>query len=364
MSQKYSKPKIILVAILVMVISLLHYITRMQEVYYHIFYRELYFLPLILAGFWFGLKGGMTASLSITALYLPFIVMEWHGFSPTDFDNLLEILLFNIVAAGFGYIADQEKAEEKGKREAEIAAREQAESADRLKGDFLSIMSHELSTPLVSIIGYNDLLLDGVAGILTKEQIDALRRIDKNSKRLLELINAMLDFSRLEAKFVELKEISVPDVIKEVESETQGLREKSGLNFVWKIEPELPHIRTDPAKLKVVLKNLISNAIKFTEKGNIAVEILRSKGGIEFSVTDTGIGIAPEELPIIFEPFRQAENPLTRQHGGIGLGLYIVKRLLELLGGRIEVESKIGHGSNFRVWIPTGENYRRAGNLS
>ncbi len=364
MSQKYSKAKIILVAILVIVISLLHYITKMQEVYYHIFYRELYFLPLILAGFWFGLKGGMATSLSITALYLPLIVMEWHGFSPTDFDNLLGTFLFNIVAIGLGIISDRQKAIEKARIEAERMAREQAESANRLKSDFLSIVSHELRTPLVSIIGYNDLLLDGVAGSMTEEQVDALRKVDKNSKKLLEIINAILDFSRIEAKSIELKDVKVSEMIKEVESETLSLFKNTGLSLVLKIEPPLPPVKTDPAKLKVVLKNLISNAVKFTEKGNITVEILRSKGGIEFSVTDTGIGIAPEELPIIFEPFRQAENPLTRQHGGIGLGLYIVKRLLELLGGRIEVESEIGHGSNFRIWIPTGENYRRAGNLS
>lgn len=160
----------------------------------------------------------------------------------------------------------------------------------------------------------------------------------------------LFDFSRLEAKSVELKEINIPDVIKEVESETQGLREKSGLDFVWKIEPELPHIHTDPAKLKVVLKNLISNVVKFSEEGSVTVEVHRLDGGIEFSVIDTGIGIAPEALPIIFEPFRQIENPLTRRHGGVGMGLYIVKRLLELLGGTIRVESAVGHGSTFRLY--------------
>lgn len=192
---KYSNPRIILVAILVVGISFLHYITKIGQIYYHIFYRELYFLPLILAGFWFGLKGGIVTSLGITVLYLPVTLIDWQGFSPDDFNKILEILLFNIVALGLGYLSDRGKAEEKAKREAERMAREQAESASRLKSDFLSIVSHELRTPLGSIIGYNDLLLDGVAGSITEEQIDALRKIDKNSKKLLELINAMLDFS-------------------------------------------------------------------------------------------------------------------------------------------------------------------------
>jgi len=353
MAQKSDKPKIILIVALVVVISFLHYFTEMQKVYQHIFYRELYFLPLILAGFWFGLRGGLVTSLSITALYLPFTLMYWQGFSPDDFDKLLEILLFNIMALGLGFLADRSKAEEKARTEAEHIAREQAESASRLKSDFLSIISHELRTPLVSIIGYNDLLFDGVAGKLTEDQLDALRKIDKNSKKLLELINAILELSQIEAKSIELKAIKVFELIEEVKSETQGICEQSGLNFVWNVEPELLTLRTDSIKLKVVLKNLVSNAVKFTEKGSVTVDIHRSAGGVEFSVIDTGIGIAQENLSIIFEPFRQIESPLTRQYGGVGLGLYIVKRLLEILHGTINVESEVGRGSTFCVWIPT-----------
>ena len=353
MKQKVKKIQITIIAILVVAISSLHYITKIDFAHYHIFYLEIYYLPLILSGFWFGLRGGIITSLSATVLYIPELVMEWQGFSPEDFNRILVILLFNLVGPGLGFLSDRGKAEEKSRREAERMAREQAESADRLKSDFLSIMSHELRTPLVSIIGYNELLLDGVAGSLTEEQVDSLRRINKNSKKLLELINAMIDFSRLEAKSVEIKEVSVSDLIKEIESETQSLREMSDLNFVWKIESELPPVRTDPAKLKVVLKNLIGNAVKFTEKGSVTIDAHNKDNGIEINVIDTGIGISPEALPIIFESFRQAENFLTRQHGGVGLGLYVVKRLLELLGGTINVESEVGRGSTFRVWIPS-----------
>jgi signal transduction histidine kinase len=346
------KIQITIIAILIIVISLLHYVTKMQQVYQHIFYRELYFLPLILSGFWFGLRGGVITSLTITALYLPFTLIHWQG-SPDDFDKILQILLLNIVAAGLGFLSDRRKAEEKAKTEAERMAREQAESADRIKSDFLSIVSHELRTPLVSIIGYNDLLLDGVAGKLSEEQIDALKKIGNNSKKLLELINAILEFNRLEAESVELKEVKLSDLLKEIESETESLISESGLNFVWNIEPDILLHRTDPAKLKVVLKNLISNAMKFTEKGSVTVEAHRKDDGIEIKVIDTGIGISSEDLPIIFEPFRQVESPLTRLHGGVGMGLYIAKRLLEILGGTIKVESEVGKGSTFRIWIPT-----------
>lgn len=353
--QKYVKSRILLIALLVVTISVLHYATKMQHTYYHIFYRELYFFPLILGGFWFGLKGGLITSLSITALYLPFTLMQWHGFSPDDFDKLLEILLFNIVAIGLGFLSDRGKAEEKAKREAEHFAREQAESANRLKSDFLSIVSHELRTPLISIVGYNDLLLDGVAGKLTEDQIDALQKIDKNSRKLIELINSMLDISHLQAQPAERKEVNVSNLIDEVKTETQGLREQSGLGFVWKVEPNLPSLRTDPAKLKIVIENLISNAVKFTEQGSVTVDIHRHEDGVEIDVADTGIGISPEALQFIFEPFRQAESPLTRQHGGAGMGLYVAKRLVEILGGTIRIESQVGRGSAFHVWIPTSK---------
>jgi signal transduction histidine kinase len=150
-----------------------------------------------------------------------------------------------------------------------------------------------------------------------------------------------------------LREVRAAELIEEVKSEMRNLCEESGLAFIWKVEPGI-FLRTDPVKLKVILKNLIGNAVKFTEKGNVTVEVHRRDSGIGFSVTDTGIGIAPEEFQIIFEPFRQAENPLTRKHGGAGTGLYMAKRLAELLGGIIELESEAGKGSTFRFLMPKG----------
>ncbi|MBI3301574.1 MAG: HAMP domain-containing histidine kinase [Deltaproteobacteria bacterium] len=232
---------------------------------------------------------------------------------------------------------------------------EQAESANRLKSDFLSTVSHELRTPLHIIMGYNDLLPDEGFGSLTEEQTDILRRVERSARALSELINATLDIGRLETGRlpVEIKQVDLAALIEQIQDETQNLQEeKAGLAFFWRVAPALPPLYTDPVKFKVVLKNLVGNAVKFTEVGSVTVDVSTRDGGVEVSVADTGIGLAPEALPIIFEPFRQVENPLTRSHGGVGLGLYIVRRILEVLGGTITVESTLGQGSTFRVWLP------------
>lgn len=236
-------------------------------------------------------------------------------------------------------------------REKKTEERISDESADRLKSDFLSIVSHELRTPLVSIIGYNELLLDGITGSLNEEQINALRKIEKNSRKLLESIDTMLEFSLLESNPPDLKVIKVSALIEEVKLEIQHLFEKSNLDFTILAGPEL-HLRTDTSKLKVVIKNLFSNAVKFTEKGGVTVEVESKNGVITISIIDTGIGIPMEAFGVIFKPFCQLENPLTREHDGAGLGLYIVKRFLDIMGGTIEVESEIGCGSKFTVRIP------------
>ena len=132
------------------------------------------------------------------------------------------------------------------------------------------------------------------------------------------------------------------------------MQEQARLTFFWDVEPALPTLYTDPGKLKVVLKNLIGNAVKFTREGSVTVAARRHRDGVELSVADTGIGIPQAELGVIFEPFRQVESAARRQDGGTGLGLHIVKRLLEVLGGTVTVQSEMGRGSTFRVWVPHG----------
>jgi hypothetical protein len=141
-------------------------------------------------------------------------------------------------------------------------------------------------------------------------------------------------------------------LLSELKSETGELQQKRALRFVWELSGGLPALYTDAAKLKLALKNLIDNAVKFTPTGRVSIGAIGRDDGVEFIVADTGIGIAAEVLPIIFEPFRQGDSTLTRAHGGVGLGLYIVRELVTLLGGSVRVESQVGSGTTFRVWVP------------
>ena len=231
---------------------------------------------------------------------------------------------------------------------------EELERAGRIKSDFVATMSHELRTPLNVIIGYHDLLLEGEFGDLTPAQAERLRRADHSARELLDLINTTLDLSRLEARRMPLQvhDIDLTAIVRELDSELATLRQKPGVQFAWHVSAPLPPLRTDPVKLKVVLKNLIHNAIKFTDAGEVTASVWTVPGRVEFEVADSGIGIGPDLLGVIFEPFRQADSSSTRSYGGVGLGLYIVRRLLDLLGGGITVESEVGRGSRFRFWVP------------
>lgn len=231
---------------------------------------------------------------------------------------------------------------------------EELERSNRVKEDFVGTMSHELRTPLNIILGYNQLFLEEAFGPLTEEQVSVLNRTQKNARELLELINATLDLSRLQSQRVPLdvQEISIPEFMAEMEVQAQQLNRKPGLQLHWSLAPDLPVLHTDAIKLKMVLENLLTNALKFTEVGTVSVRVASQNDGVVFSIADTGAGIPPEELAVIFEPFRQGGTFTTRRQGGVGLGLYIVQQLLKILGGKVTVHSELGKGSTFQVWLP------------
>ena len=232
---------------------------------------------------------------------------------------------------------------------------EELTRAHRVKEDFVGLMSHELRTPLNIIVGYTQLLMEDTFGPLRPEQSDVLGRIMRNSRELLDLITATLDLSRLqhqERLSLTLQEVDAAAVLAELESESRQLPRQPAVQLRWQLAPQLPRLQTDLLKLKMVLKNLLTNALKFTETGTITVSGQPCRDGIEFAVTDTGRGIPHEALPLIFEPFQQVESPLTPRQSGVGLGLSIVRQVMVLLGGQIRVESEVGRGSTFAVWLP------------
>jgi len=226
--------------------------------------------------------------------------------------------------------------------------------ANRLKSDFLSTVSHELRTPLNAIIGYADLLQERTLGPLLPDQLDAAQVIAKKGAQLLELINTTLDLTRLEAGQVrvQISEFELPELLAEIAHEL-GDEANPRVQFSWAVAPDVPPLRTDRGKLKTVVKNLTHNALKFTLEGRVEVRATATApADLEIAVHDTGIGIAPENRRAIFEMFRQLEPALTRHFSGVGLGLYIVQRLLEFLGGTIRVDSELQRGSVFTVAIP------------
>ncbi|HEY3365173.1 MAG TPA: ATP-binding protein [Symbiobacteriaceae bacterium] len=241
-----------------------------------------------------------------------------------------------------------------GERTAELEARTQElVAANRLKSEFLATMSHELRTPMNGIIGYTQVLLDGLDGPLTAEQTEDLEQINSSAERLLALINDILDLSKIEAGRIVLQreKTDLRAVVTEVLASVAPLVVAKNLDVAFDA-PELPALYADGQRLRQILINLVSNAIKFSDAGGVRVSASETEGGVAIAVSDTGIGIPAEAHQSIFDEFRQVDGSSSRRHGGTGLGLSIVKRLVELHGGSISVASEVGRGSTFTFTMP------------
>jgi len=230
----------------------------------------------------------------------------------------------------------------------------QLERANRLKSEFLASVSHELRTPMNAIIGYTKLMLDGLDGDLTEQQVADLQRVAQAADNLLGLINGLLDLAKIEAGKMELnaEEVDVQTVVEEVIELVRPQAEAKGLALEMDVPRLMPAAFADRARVRQVLVNLAANAVKFTEHGSVTVAASTADGWITLAVSDTGVGISPEAQTYIFDEFRQADSSTTRKYGGTGLGLAISKRLVALHGGRIWVDSTLGSGSTFRFTLP------------
>lgn len=247
--------------------------------------------------------------------------------------------------------------ERKQVEEALVEAKRTAEAANKAKSDFLTRVSHEVRTPLNSIMGFSEVMIEGMAGPVTGVQEEYLNDILEGGKHLLHLINDLLDLSKVEMRKTKLglEECCLRTVLEESLSMFKERALKHQIYLGTDIPEDIGFVTADDMAIKQVLLNLLSNAFKFTpDGGEVGVTARKTKGEVQVTVWDTGIGISEEDLPKLFRPFQQIETTLTKKHPGTGLGLYYSKKLVELHGGSIWLESKVDRGSRFTFTIPTG----------
>lgn len=231
---------------------------------------------------------------------------------------------------------------------------DEARVANKVKGEFIATMSHELRTPLTALLGYEELFAEHIFGPLTDQQEAAVDRMRTSTQHLQAIIDEVLTFSRLEAgeERVRIREVPLNEVLHGVMAVLDPLAHAKRIPLTTRVPQEAVPVSTDPDMLRRILVNLGGNAIKFTERGSVTLTVLRDEQWLAFEVADTGIGIAQEDIARLFQPFTQLDSGFTRRFGGTGLGLFVSRRLAELLGGDIGVASTPGDGSTFTLRVP------------
>jgi signal transduction histidine kinase len=317
-----------------------------ETVYTHFFY-----IPIILAGLWYYRKAVYTA-IFLGAFHV-LLTFYFIGFDdPVRFLECLQrASIFVVVAYVIGFISEKRvKAEEKL-----ITTNKQLLGVSQAKSEFLANMSHELRTPLNSIIGFSEVLHEKTFGDLNEKQMRHVSNIHTSGKHLLELINDILDLSKIEAGKIEIKyeEFSLKETLSECQTLVKNMASKKNISLNFEVE-DLPFkISADPVKFKQIMYNLLSNAIKFTPDGGVVnIEARHTNGMLQISVKDTGIGIAKENQEKIFAEFYQVDSSYSKKYKGTGLGLPLTKKLVELHGGTIWIESELEKGSTFSFTIP------------
>jgi signal transduction histidine kinase len=303
-----------------------------------------YFLLIIICCIFEDPKILTAVSVVAPVLYMLLLFQSAGSIHPSVF---LRLPFLFVVALFYGYFAQLIRVQK--------ALKEEAEQKNQGKKEVLDVVAHELRTPLNLVSGYAQALKSKTLGEVTEEQEQALGKIIRQSDNLLQLVNSILDLTRIEAEDLSLQqeEILLPEYLQEMKLNYEVILDKP-LALQWSFSPDLPTIVSDRAKLTIVLQNLINNAIKFTDQGSIQIfaRWRADKKAVAIDIVDTGVGIPKEALSIIFDKFRQADSSSTRVHGGVGLGLHIVKVFTEILGGTIAVKSELHKGSTFTLTLP------------
>jgi len=334
-----------LVAGLVAVFSILHYITPASRPILHDLWRKLYFVPILLAAFWFGLKGGLVTSAITSVIYLPHVLHQWAHIHTQREDALFDILLYNIVGGLTGFLA----AREREQREKLQQAQKELLRADRLKllGELSAGMAHEVRTPLASILGSVDILSkENARPEEKKEFLDILK---KEVHRLERVVNDFLNYSRIEKK--DFTSCDLNDVVRQAESILRSHPMGKKVRVTLNLERELPKILGDSNQLCQAVLNLAVNGMQAVGEGEIKISTGINSGGrrVFLSVSDRGPGIPPENLEKIFTPF------FTTRPEGVGLGLGIVEQISSLHKGEVKIESKPGEGTVATLLFPALE---------
>jgi two-component system, NtrC family, sensor histidine kinase HydH len=327
--------RISLIVLLVAGITFLHYSTHKGPYYYLVFYGELYFLPIVLAGFWFGIRAALAASIGITVCYTPYIVLHWQGFSLVDLDRMLSMALYNLSAIIIGLLKDRE-----------AIANEQLLKTESLAamGKSLAAVAHDIKTPLVIIGGFARRLQKKFTA--DDPNYEKLKIIIQETEQLEKMMHNMLDFSKPLAL-----QLSQGDINKIVQDSSRTIvsekAEKKEVAIDYKLFPHLPLVAFDVVRIKQVIVNLVLNAVEASPEGGVVTLCTSdTDNGVIIDVADCGSGLPSEVRMQVFDPF------FTTKKEGTGLGLAIVKKIVEAHKGTLELIDNAPKGIIFRIVLP------------
>ncbi len=341
MPERNTRIRIFIIILLIGIIAFFDYWTSMQHRRYHILYQGLFFLPVMLSGLWFGLRGALATSMGITLVLIPSIIIHWKGFSPDDFNGIVEMILYNLVGGTLGQLRDREKVKERNLRESESLA---------AMGRAVSSLAHDIKTPLIAIGGFTSWVKKH-----TEENSPCLEKLDiviRETMRLENMVKDMLDFSRpLE---LQSEEGDIALSLKECVAIIESLAQERNVNIRIESTGAIHSVLFDAMKMKQVLINLIMNAVQASPEGGIVtVSSYQNESQCIIDVSDHGCGIPLDMRESIFAPF------FTTKREGTGLGLPIAKKIVEAHRGRMEVLDNPEKGITFRIFIPITPNGER-----